>query len=124
MPTLDKLVQGAKGLKVKEVPTYVAKFAGEHYTPEKTMSRLGNWMQNYRTQVRNDKCATERAQLLIPYRPHRLCPPARPQYIDTGSVKPLFDLVGYGFLFSYAISWPREYAHYKHEQEAKLKGGH
>lgn len=45
------------------------------------------------------------------------------QNIDTGSGKPLFDLLIYGFLFSYAYSWPREYAHYKHEQEAKLKGG-
>lgn len=48
---------------------------------------------------------------------------ARPQHIDTGSSKPLTDLLGYGFVFSYAYSWPREYAHYKHEQEAKLKGG-
>ena len=47
-----------------------------------------------------------------------------PQNIDTGSSKPLVDLVSYGFVFSYALSWPREYAHYKHEQEAKLKGGH
>jgi hypothetical protein len=44
------------------------------------------------------------------------------QYFETGSPKPLFDLIIYGFFFSYAISWPKEYAHYKHEQEAKLKG--
>ena len=45
------------------------------------------------------------------------------QYIDTGSPKPLYDLLIYGFVFSYVISWPREYAHYMHEQEAKLQGG-
>jgi hypothetical protein len=50
-------------------------------------------------------------------------PRPAPQNIDTGSSKPLVDLVSYGFVFSYALSWPREYAHYKHEQEAKLKGG-
>lgn len=44
------------------------------------------------------------------------------QHIDTGSAKPLFDVVGYGFLLAYALAWPTEYAHYKHEQEAKLKG--
>ena len=58
-------------------------------------------------------------------RPSRRSPPPLPrlQNIDTGSSKPLVDLVSYGFVFSYALSWPREYAHYKHEQEAKLKGG-
>jgi hypothetical protein len=30
------------------------------------------------------------------------------QNIDTGSAKPLIDLCVYGFVFSYAISWPRE----------------
>jgi hypothetical protein len=38
------------------------------------------------------------------------------QHIDTGSAKPLIDLCAYGFVFSYTLSWPREYAHYKHEQ--------
>lgn len=51
MPTLDKLVQGASKLKVKEVPGYVGKFAGEHYTPEKVQGRLSKWLQNYKTQV-------------------------------------------------------------------------
>ena len=27
-------------------------------------------------------------------------------------------------MFAYALAWPQEYAHYKHEQEMKLKGGH
>jgi hypothetical protein len=52
MPTVDKLVQGAKHLKVKEVPGYVSKFAGEHWTPDKTRSRLANWMDRYKVQVR------------------------------------------------------------------------
>lgn len=57
------------------------------------------------------------------YQPTLTCRP-RPclQYIDTGSVKPLFDICGYGFVGSYIFSWPREYAHVKAEQEAKLKG--
>jgi len=45
------------------------------------------------------------------------------QHIDTGSGKPLMDLLIYGFLFSYAYSWPREYAHMKHEEAKKLAGG-
>ncbi len=52
MPTVDKLVQGAKQLKVKEVPGYVSKFAGEYWTPDKTRSRLANWMDRYKVQVR------------------------------------------------------------------------
>jgi hypothetical protein len=32
------------------------------------------------------------------------------------------DVVSYGFVLAYALAWPTEYAHYKHEQEAKLKG--
>jgi hypothetical protein len=53
MPTLDKLAQGAKGLKVKEVPAYVAKFAGEHYTPAQTKGRLANWLHKYKVEVRH-----------------------------------------------------------------------
>lgn len=30
------------------------------------------------------------------------------QFIDTGSPKPLLDVITYGFVFSYALSWPRE----------------
>jgi hypothetical protein len=33
------------------------------------------------------------------------------------------DLLTYGFIFSYAYSWPREYAHMKHEEAKKLAGG-
>jgi hypothetical protein len=52
MPTIDKLVQGAKLLKVKEVPGYVGKFAGEHWTPDQTKSRFANWLHKYKVQVR------------------------------------------------------------------------
>lgn len=95
MPTVSQLVKEASKLKVKEVPAHVQKFAGQHWTPGQLQSRLTNWMNNYKI-----------------------------QHIDTGSIKPLVDLCAYGFVFSYAFSWPREYAHYKHEQEAKLKGAH
>jgi hypothetical protein len=94
MPTVDKLLQGTKGLKVKEVPTYVGKFASEHWTPGQTSNRLVNWFHGYKA-----------------------------KYIDSGSPKPLFDVLGYGFVFAYALAWPQEYAHYCHEQEAKLKAG-
>jgi hypothetical protein len=50
-------------------------------------------------------------------------PPLNTQHIDTGSAKPLFDLITYGFVGAYALAWPTEYAHHKAEQEAKLKGG-
>jgi hypothetical protein len=51
-----------------------------------------------------------------------LPPPNSQQHIDTGSAKPLFDLITYGFVGAYALAWPTEYAHHKAEQEAKLKG--
>jgi hypothetical protein len=95
MPTVEKLLQGAKGLKVKELPAYVGKFASEHWTVNKTSARVATWFDGYKT-----------------------------EYIDGGSPKPLFDVLGYGFVFAYALAWPQEYAHYKHEQEAKLQGGH
>jgi hypothetical protein len=39
-------------LKVKEVPGYVTKFAGENWTADQTKSRLANWLERYRVQVR------------------------------------------------------------------------
>lgn len=33
------------------------------------------------------------------------------------------DVLTYGFLLSYAISWPREYAHHKAEEAKKLAAG-
>ncbi|KAI7840100.1 hypothetical protein COHA_006141 [Chlorella ohadii] len=95
MPTVQQLVREASKLKVKEVPGHVQKFAGQHWRPEQLRSRFMNWLHDYKI-----------------------------KFIDTGSPKPLLDVITYGFVFSYALSWPREYAHYKHEQEAKLKGGH
>ncbi|KAL4421604.1 hypothetical protein ABPG75_010895 [Micractinium tetrahymenae] len=95
MPTVQNLVKEVSKLKTKEVPGAVQKFAVQHWTPAQLQGRLMNWLQGYKV-----------------------------KYIDTGSSKPLVDLCSYGFVFSYAYSWPREYAHYKHEQEAKLKGGH
>ena len=41
-------------------------------------------------------------------------------YIDTGSPKPLYDVLIYGFIGAYILAWPQEYAHYKHEQ---VRGG-
>ena len=41
-------------------------------------------------------------------------------YIDTGSPKPLYDVLIYGFILAYALAWPTEYAHYKHEQARTL----
>jgi hypothetical protein len=29
------------------------------------------------------------------------------KYIDTGSPRPLFDVLVYGFFFSYAVAWPQ-----------------
>jgi hypothetical protein len=52
MPTIDKLIQGTKGLKVKEIPNYVGKFAAENWTPSQTSSRLTNWFHGYKAKVR------------------------------------------------------------------------
>lgn len=86
-------VKGAAGLKVKEIPGYVGKYANDNWQPVIVQRRVSTWLNTYKK-----------------------------QYIDTGSPKPLFDVLGYGFVGSYIFSWPREYAHMKHEQEAKLKG--
>ena len=52
MPTVAQLVKEASKLKVKEVPSHVQKFAGQHWTPSQLQARVSNWMQNYKTQVR------------------------------------------------------------------------
>ena len=52
MPTIAKLAQGAMGLKVKELPGYVSKFATENWTVAKTSERLGNWLHRYKVEVR------------------------------------------------------------------------
>ncbi|KAK2077098.1 hypothetical protein QBZ16_004732 [Prototheca wickerhamii] len=90
---MSKLVQGLKNLKVKEVPGYVQKYAGDNLTPAQLNSRYNGWYAKYKK-----------------------------EHIDQGSFKPLQDLILSVFALSYVISWPKEYAHYKHEQEAKLAG--
>ena len=52
------------------------------------------------------------------FHPCLAVPPLRPSLLpsaptpnrtlNTGSAKPLVDLCAYGFVFSYALSWPRE----------------
>ena len=74
---MSNLVKGAQNLKLKEAVPYVRKHAQEHWTPSKLQGRFGAWLQNYKT-----------------------------KYIDTGSPKPLTDVLIYGFFLSYAISWP------------------
>lgn len=37
-------------------------------------------------------------------------------YIDTGSPVPLYHVLVFGFIGAYALAWPQEYAHFKHEQ--------
>ncbi|KAL6776416.1 hypothetical protein ACKKBG_A21040 [Auxenochlorella protothecoides x Auxenochlorella symbiontica] len=91
---MSNLLKGVSSLKVKEVPGFVSKYAGENLTKNKVEGRLTSWYHRYKK-----------------------------EHIDTGSFKPFQDLVVGVFLFSYVISWPKEYAHYKHEQEAKLAGG-
>ncbi|GMH33801.1 hypothetical protein BSKO_01635 [Bryopsis sp. KO-2023] len=45
-------------------------------------------------------------------------------YIDQGSSKPLKDVIFYGLIFSYVVSWPAQYAHHKAAEEAARGGGH
>merc|ERR1712146_280855 len=47
----------------------------------------------------------------------------RAKHIDTSSPVPLYHVMGYGFVASYCLSWPWEYAHMQHG-EALAKGGH
>lgn len=44
-------IKGAAGLKVKEVPTYVSKYANEHWQPTILQRRLSTWLNNYKKQV-------------------------------------------------------------------------
>lgn len=45
-------IKGASALKVKEVPGYVQKYAGENLTPAKVESRFSQWLSNYKKKVR------------------------------------------------------------------------
>lgn len=49
---MSNLLKGLSALKVKEVPAYVSKYAGENLTPAKVESRLSNWANNYQKKVR------------------------------------------------------------------------
>eukprot|EP00951_Prasinocladus_malaysianus_P033671 scaffold334604_cov40-Prasinocladus_malaysianus.AAC.1 len=42
--------------------------------------------------------------------------------IDTGSSKPLKDVMVSVFCVAYVMAWPTEYSHWKHAQEARKKG--
>lgn len=77
MSQLNKVVQNAQNLKLKEAVPFVQKHAREHWTPSKLQDRFVSWRDNYKK-----------------------------QYIDTGSPKPITDILTYGFFLSYAISWP------------------
>lgn len=46
-------VKGASALKVKEVPGYVQKYAGENLTPTKVESWFSKWSSGYRQKVRS-----------------------------------------------------------------------
>lgn len=46
----------------------------------------------------------------------------RAKYIETNSIMPLWHVIYGGTLFSYIFVWPTEYAHYKHKEEARLRG--
>ena len=45
-------------------------------------------------------------------------------HFDTGSFAPLKHMMIGTFCIAYTVAWPTEYAHWKHEQEAKHGGGH
>lgn len=45
------------------------------------------------------------------------------KYIDVGSSQPLKDVIFYGLIFSYVVSWPAQYAHHKAAEEAARAGG-
>jgi|Transcript_29124 hypothetical protein len=42
--------------------------------------------------------------------------------IDTGSAKPLKDVMVGVFCVAYVFAWPTEYSHWKHAQEARKNG--
>ena len=44
------------------------------------------------------------------------------KYIQTGSIMPLWHVIYGGTLFSYLYIWPTEYRHFKHKEEARLRG--
>eukprot|EP00884_Botryococcus_braunii_P000039 jgi/Botrbrau1/10035/Bobra.0012s0122.1 len=85
--------KGLQGLKVKDVVPYARKFAAENLNRTQLEHRFSTNLTSYKE-----------------------------KYIDTGSPKPLFDVIIGLFIFSYIQAWPQEYRHYKAEQAAKLEG--
>jgi hypothetical protein len=78
MSLVSKFVKGLDGLKVKEVVPYVRKYASENLNRPALEHRITTGLNTYR-----DK------------------------YIDTGSSKPLWDVIGGIFIGSYIIAWPQ-----------------
>eukprot|EP00243_Klebsormidium_subtile_P005238 TRINITY_DN2073_c0_g2_i1.p1 TRINITY_DN2073_c0_g2~~TRINITY_DN2073_c0_g2_i1.p1 ORF type:complete len:102 (-),score=14.86 TRINITY_DN2073_c0_g2_i1:273-578(-) len=72
-------------------------YVRETVTPEKIKTGFQKWVENYRL-----------------------------KYIETDSIKPLNDVLIYGFIISYALAWPTEIKHIRHAEEvAKAKAaGH
>lgn len=68
---------GLRGLKLKDLPSYVNKHATENWTPGRVKERTMNFLHQYKE-----------------------------KYIDTGSVKPLFDTMAILFVSSYIIAYP------------------
>jgi len=95
MSLVVNYVKGVRGLKLKDLMPFTKKYASEHLQPATLRHKAESGMNQYKR-----------------------------DYIDTGSPKPLYDVLIYGFIGAYILAWPQEYAHYKHEQEAKLHGHH
>lgn len=49
---MSNLLKGLQNLKVKEVPGYVQKYAGENLTPAQLESRYTSWYNRYKKEVR------------------------------------------------------------------------
>lgn len=45
------------------------------------------------------------------------------KYIQTGSIRPLNDVLIYVFILAYGVGWPTEMRHLKHAEEQAKKGG-
>lgn len=72
---MSKLVQGLKNLKVKEVPGYVQKYAGDNLTPAQLNSRYNGWYAKYKKEV-----STGRARVVcVRGASRRACPTGPPQ---------------------------------------------
>lgn len=52
VPAMSNLLKGVSSLKVKEVPGFVSKYAGENLTKNKVEGRLTSWYHRYKKEVR------------------------------------------------------------------------